>query len=402
MEFIQRDLGAILRDAMKFFPAVVLTGPRQSGKTTLLQNLARETHAYISLEDPDTRSRVLADPRGFLTSLPGPAILDEIQYAPEILPYLKTSIDDHKEMGKWLISGSQHFSLMAGVTESLAGRAAILTLLPFGWLEFQGYRQKDRTSLSDRMIRGFYPQLVAEPEMPRDLWCSSYVQTYLERDVRSITNVGDLTLFEQFVRMVAGRTGQILNVSELGRDVGVTSPTAKRWLSMLEASGLVFLLRPYHRNFGKRLMKSPKVYFIDTGLASYLFGLHDAMQLSQSPYWGALFETLVISEWVKVFLHAGKQPPLYFWRSSDGLEVDLIVDYGGKLFPLEIKATQTPTPVHGENLSKWIRRSEGTAASGKILCGIEDQRGMGHGITAVPWANGITDWATEHGLHSSH
>jgi predicted AAA+ superfamily ATPase len=327
-----RILENAMHPAMRTFPAILITGPRQSGKTTLLTERFSKTHRYVSIENPDVRARLLDDPIGFLKAHPPPVILDEIQYVPEFLHYIKTTIDENRQPGQWLLSGSQNFALMQGVSQTLSGRIAILNLLPFTLGESIGsgnlndsidkiishiFSMEDRWNLTvpykldDWILRGSYPEIRNNSRGDRQLWCASYIQTYLERDVRQIVNVGDLNTFDRFLRVCAARTGQILNLSEISRDVGMSVPTIKKWISILEASYQVYLLPPHFRNFGKRVIKSPKLYFSDPAIASFLMGLHDSEPLLNGPMNGHLFETAVVSEWVKAFYHRGEKPELY-------------------------------------------------------------------------------------------
>ena len=365
-----RALSRVIRKALRTFPAIVVTGPRQSGKTTLLKALCAGTHAFVTLEDPDVRIRAKEDPLQFLARYKPPVIIDEIQYAPELLSYIKTRIDENRKPGQWLFTGSQHFSLMQGISQSLAGRAAVLSLLPFSLAEragrgaatpvvtewargFQAVSSTDvRISLAEVLLRGSYPEIASRRSVDRKLWCSSYISTFLERDVRNLAHIGDLSQFERFLRLCAVRTGQLLNLSDLARDIGVSVPTAKRWLSVLEAGYQVYLLYPYYRSLGKRLVKSPKMYFNDTALATYLLGLHDKETLLNSPSFGNLFETLVVTDVLKRFLHSGEMPSLYYLRTRDGLEIDLVIELGQKLHMFEVKSAMTVWPKHADSLAR--------------------------------------------------
>jgi len=317
MKYKNRVLANTINRAIKTFPAVVVTGPRQSGKTTLYRMLFSKTHNFISLEDPDVRVRAKEDPLNFLNQYKPPLIIDEIQYFPELLSYIKTKIDSNRKPGQWLFTGSQNFILMNNISQSLAGRIATLSLLPFSISELvdnaQGTKDfinwskdkqlnkqaNNKISLSESILRGFYPEIATNKKVDRKLWCSSYITTYLERDIRSLTNIGDLSQFERFLIACAIRTGQILNISEIARDIGISVPTAKRWLSLLETGQQIYLLYPYYKNIGKRIMKSPKIYFCDTAICSYLLGIHNSETLLGSPYFGNLFETMIVIDFLK-------------------------------------------------------------------------------------------------------
>lgn len=317
--------------AAKSFPAVVVTGPRRAGKTTLLRGLFPRA-SYVLLEDPDVRDRARSDPRALLEELRLPAIFDEIQNVPELFAYIRTRIDQEPcAMGRWLFTGSEEAPLMPGVSESMAGRAAILQLLPFSLAE------TNRVSL----LHGGYPEVVARPA-GRALWFSSYIQTYLERDVRSIINVRDLGTFRRFLAILASRHGQILNKTDLAAPLGVSVPTIGDWLHVLEITGQIMVVPPYFENFGKRLIKSPKVYIGDSGLACHLLGITTQAELDRSPFLGAIFEGFVASEVLKSQINQGRRKELYHFRDQQGLEVDfLFPDGAGGLRMVEGKASRT-------------------------------------------------------------
>lgn len=333
------------------FPVVALTGPRQSGKTTLARTAFPEK-PYLSLEDPDVRSLAETDPRGFLAAYPDGAILDEAQRAPALFSYLQTRVDDIVRPGSWVLTGSQQFGLLSGITQSLAGRVGLVQLLPFSLDELR-QAQRLPTTLDELLVRGMYPPLYDRPFEPGD-WFAAYVATHLERDVRQLINVRDLSTFQRFVKMCAARTSQLLNLSSLAADCGISHNTAAAWISVLEASYIVHLLRPHHRNFNKRLVKAPKIYFCDVGLAAWLLGVREPGQVSFHAQRGALFETLVVNEFLKGRLHRGLPSNLFFWRDSKGLEIDLLMENGEDLTPVEIKSGQTVVPDFFSGLKKWL------------------------------------------------
>lgn len=331
MRYVPRELASVLSAATRHFPAVVVTGPRRAGKTTLLRQLFPNVQ-YVLLEDPDVQSRVRGDPRAFLEGLHPPVVFDEIQNTPELLNYVRTLIDaSPRRMGQWLFTGSQEAPLMQGMTESMAGRAAILQLLPLSVLE------TSKVSL----LYGGFPEVLARPKS-RELWFASYLQTYLERDVRAITNVRDLVTFRRFLALLASRHGQILNKTDLAAPLGVSVPTIGEWLKVLESTGEIIVVPPYFDNFGKRLIKSPKIYWGDSGLACHLLGIRSASELERSPFLGPLFEGFVASEILKSQINQGLRRELYYFRDQQGLEVDFLLPRpSAGLWLIEAKAGKT-------------------------------------------------------------
>jgi len=355
MKHIRRTLEAHLKKAAKAFPAIVLTGPRRAGKTWMIRRLFSKA-GYFLLEDPDIIARVRMDPQGFLDSIELPVILDEIQHVPELFAYIRSRIDDHPhQMGQWIITGSQEVSLMRGVSESMAGRAAIIQLLPFS------IEETEKVSV----LLGGYPEVLARPHNAH-LWFASYLQTYLERDVRSIISVRDLSTFRRFLALVASRHGQILNKTDFASPLGVSVPTITQWIGVLEATEQILVVPPFYENLGKRLTKSPKIYFMDSGLACHLLGIESPAELAKSPFSGALFEGFVAAEIVKHQLHNGQRRELYFFRDEQGLEVDfLLPQKNGGMALVECKSGRTVTPTMAAPMLRLAgalrkRRPEGT------------------------------------------
>lgn len=401
--YIQRTLESLLRRAAGEFPAVVLTGPRQSGKTTLLKHLFGKRCGYVSLEPPDVAAAAVADPRGFLEMYPPPVIFDEVQYAPNLLPYIKERIDiQRSERGQYLLTGSQNLLLIERVTESLAGRAAMLRLLPLSRREALGrpdspmpWETKHVPSARRRLsyldvwkslLRGGYPELVAHPDRDMSMWHSSYIQTYLERDVRSLRQIGDLAIFQSFLRTLAARSGQLLNITDIARDLGIAVNTAKAWLSVLEATFQVIVLRPYFANVGKRLVKTPKIYFTDVGTLCHLAGLKDPHHAAAGPMGGAIFETAVLAEIMKTLLHRGENPQVYFWRTSYGSEVDIVVDAAGKLIPIEVKLSATPRPGMADHIATFRNTFGDKAAPGYVVHPGEVRLPLAQDVIALPFS----------------
>lgn len=362
MNYISRQIEAALLTCLETFPSVVVTGPRQSGKSTLLTHTL-PGYRYITLDDPVTRERALSDPRLFLSTVDLPVILDEIQWSPHLMSYVKMEIDrqTHRK-GVFVFTGSQRFPLMEGLSDSLAGRIAILELLPLSYSEKRTCLSFPDTvsAFSDSALRGSYPDLAVNRRIDPETWFGAYVQTYLERDVRTLAQVGDVRDFQRFMQLLAGRCSQLLNMTHFANELGVSVPTIKRWISILEASGIIFLLPPYHSNLGKRVVKSPKVYFMDIGLVCYLTGVRDQRHLLDGPMAGPLFENFCIQETVKHFHNRGLRPNIYFFRTNNGLEVDILIEQSFKrVLAVEVKLTKTPTPSMGSNLLRFRQVFDG-------------------------------------------
>ena len=347
---LDRDAEQTIRTLLRGFPIVTLTGPRQSGKSTLAKALFTNL-PYASLEDPDMRLAATEDPRSFLERFPDGAVLDEVQRCPDILSYLQTIVDTDGRMGRYILTGSQQFGLMSGITQSLAGRTAFVELLPFSIPELAQAGQLPQAA-DTMLLKGCYPPLY-DRDVPPSAWFAAYVTAYVERDVRQILKIQELETFQRFVRLCAGRTAQLLNLSSLATECGITHNTAKSWISVLEASYLIFLLRPHHTNFNKRLVKMPKLYFYDVGLVSWLLGIRTPEQVETHPLRGNIFETFIVSELIKSRLNRGERPAFSFWRDSNGNEVDLIVERDNKLMPIEIKSGKTLSRDSLAGLEKW-------------------------------------------------
>ena len=347
---IPRAAAPTLERLARGFPLVALTGPRQSGKTTLAKSVF-SGKAYVSLENPDEREFALQDPKRFLQRFSNGAVLDEVQRCPQLLSWLQGWVDERGIMGDFVLTGSAQFDLIAGITQTLAGRVGRVELLPLSAAELVAAHQAP-PNLHAAMFQGAYPALYAREVSPQD-WFANYIATYLERDVRQLLAVRDLGQFQTFVKMCAARTGQLLNLTSLGADCGISSVTAKQWLSVLESSYIVTLLQPHHRNFGKRLVKAPKLYFCDVGLAAWLLGIRDAATLETHAARGALFETYVITELLKQRFNAGQPGDLYFWRDSTGNEVDVLIETAQGLQAVEIKSGSTFASDWTSSLKKW-------------------------------------------------
>lgn len=370
---LKRTLSNHLEHIINNFPVILVTGPRQVGKSTLLENFRPDKYKVVTLDDLDERELAIKDPALFLQNHQPPLLIDEVQYAPNLFSYIKIYVDKHKgEKGLFLLTGSQKFVLMKGVQETLAGRVAILDLLGLSSAEknqtpdvapflpteqwIQNIKDKNIKSKTVQDIyadiwNGSFPELFIRNGADRELYYNSYIQTYIERDVKTAYNVSDAIAFKNFIRVVAARTGQLLNVSDIARDVSIDNKTAKNWLSILEMSGLVYLLHPYYNNITSRIVKTPKIYFLDTGLCSYLTGWDSSKTLESGAMSGAILETYVLSEILKSYWHNAKEAPLYYYRDKDKKEIDFLIEANGQLYPIEVKKTMSPTMNAGKNFN---------------------------------------------------
>ena len=368
MDVIARTATPTIQRLARGFPVVALTGPRQSGKTTLARHLFKDK-PYVSLENPDELEFARSDPKRFLGRFRSGAVLDEIQRCPTLMSWLQGIVDEHQVMGEFVITGSTQFELVAAISQSLAGRVGRVELLPLSSRELLAFEALPE-NLECALLKGGYPALYVRDISAQD-WFANYIATYVERDVRQLIQIHDLARFQTFVRMCAARTGQILNMAALAADCGISSVTAKQWLTVLEASYIITLLRPHHRNFGKRLVKSPKLYFIDTGLAAWLIGIRDSETLQTHSARGALFETWVISELFKERLNAGQPPDLYFWRDSTGHEIDVVLETATGLIPIEIKSGTTHVASWFKALKRWQEMAKQEGSSMHLVYGGE-------------------------------
>ncbi len=375
---IPRKAATELINLSKQFKAVGITGPRQTGKTTLVKSIFKNK-PYVSLENPDTRAFALEDPRGFLSQYHEGAILDEVQRAPMLFSYLQQILDDRDLPGLFILTGSNNFLLQESITQSLAGRIGQLILLPFSLSELKDIPQ---ISLNEYLFKGMYPPLY-DKDFETDKWYGNYIQTYIERDVRQIKNISNLIAFERFVKLCAGRTGQLLNMNSLSIEAGVDSKTIASWISVLESSFIVFRLQPHHKNFNKRIVKMPKLYFYDTGLACALLGLRDATQLTHHPLRGSLFENFILVELLKARYNSGRRNNLYFWRDNTGHEIDVLMEDQNKLTPIEIKAGKTITADYFNGINFWKNISGGQ--EGKVIYAGNISQKRSNGIEVVPW-----------------
>lgn len=402
---LKRTLTSHLSHIIKNFPVVLVTGPRQVGKSTLLENFMPDKYTVVTLDDLDERELAIKDPALFLQNHQPPVLIDEIQYAPNLFSYIKIYVDKHKdEKGLFLLTGSQKFSLMKGVQETLAGRVAVLDLLGFSNAEIaqnpdiepflpsedlisvlknKKLEQKTVQDIYKDIWNGSFPELIMRNGDDRELYYRSYIQTYIERDVKTAYNISDQIAFKNFIKTVAARTGQLLNVSDIARDIGVDDKTAKSWLNILEMSGLVYLLHPYYNNITNRIVKTPKVYFLDTGLCSYLTGWDSPKTLEAGAMSGAVLETYVLFEILKSYWHNAKEAPIYFYRDKDKKEIDFIIETNGTLYPIEVKKTMSPTLNVGKNFDV-LKNLKKPIASSVVLSLKPDVYFLSQNVVSIP------------------
>lgn len=398
---IPRHLSLHILKYSKQYPIVALVGPRQSGKTTLAKALF-PNHKYISLENLDLRHQASSDPRGFLSDCGPFVIFDEVQRVPELFPYLQELVDSNQDPSQYILTGSSQFLLVEKITQSLAGRIVTFKLYPLTYTELQLYpqdanfesvfktRHLNRERLSQELLinliwTGFYPR-IHDKHLDSYKWYENYLLTYVERDVRSLLNIRNLRTFENFLKLVASQSGQLINYSNLANSTGISLPAIKEWISLLETSGLIFILPPYFENFSKRIVKTPKLFFVDTGLLCHLLSIRTTEQLKTHPQLGSIFETFIVSECFKRFYNLGEIPPLYFWRDQSGNEIDLLIYDGQKGFPIEIKLSQTFHSDFKKTIDKWLELKNNTAREGSIIyCG-EHAVQTHTPIPAIPWS----------------
>jgi len=381
-KMIYRDISKELLQQLKEYPVVTLLGPRQAGKTTLARGLLKN-YAYVNLETPDVMAFAQEDPRGFLAQYADETIFDEIQRAPHLISYLQSIVDESGKTGQFVLTGSHQLELRAAITQSLAGRTGILNLLPFSIAELEA-ASIAFDKFEEYVFTGFLPRVYDQNQRPNTAY-ANYYQTYIEGDVRQIIQLKDASQFDKFMRLLAGRTGQIMNYQSLASDVGVDGKTIKEWLSILEASFVVFKLSPYFENFGKRVIKSPKYYFLDTGLLSYLLGIEKPEQVTRDPLVGQLFENMIVLEAIKTRYNQGRTPNLYFYRDSHGNEIDLLYASGRELVGIEVKSSSTFTSHFKKTLLRFSEKQQPLQSSYVVYNG--EERQFSDGVTAINFRN---------------
>jgi predicted AAA+ superfamily ATPase len=401
----KRTLAKKLKEISKSFPVLLLTGPRQVGKTTLFEICASQKMQYVTLDDLDVRDLAQNDPGLFIQTYKTPLIIDEVQYAPQLFSYIKIAVDREKKNGMYWLTGSQKFHLMKGVTESLAGRVAIVDLLGFSNAEIEARentkpfipdvkwinmarknikKPKQLDAIYKQIWRGSFPKVnVDKKELTRQIFYSSYIRTYLQRDVKDILKISDENAFYNFISAVASRTANLLNYNDLARDVGIDNKTAKSWLSVLETSGLVYVLNSYHNNLSKRLVKTPKIYFLDTGLCAYLTKWTDAKSLQNGAMSGAILETYIFAEILKSYWHNGVEPNFYYYRDTNQKEIDLVIETAETLYPIEFKKTATPSKTSSKNFLE-LKKFNKKIGHGVVICFVEKDISLSKNVTAIP------------------
>ncbi len=385
--YFARKIQAWLLQALQQFPVCLMTGPRQAGKSTLLKN-ALQGYRYVTLDDPLIKALANDDPELFLSRYSPPLIIDEIQYAPGLLPYLKIRVDANREKsGQYILTGSQTFQVMEGVSESLAGRIAIFHLYPFNWEEVKQvphHQKTDDEACASQIIQGFYPEFFVKLKLDKNLWYSSYLATYIERDVRNIKAIADLGRFQTFIGLLAARAGKLLNHAEIAKECGISQPTVKDWIAILESTYIIYLLKPYHNNLTKRLVKTSKIYFVDTGLLCYLLGIDTAERFFKSSERGAVFENMVVMECVKQLSTQKERSQCFFYRTASGLEVDLIVEKQGRIDAFEIKLAKSLSKEMARPLSLFCHENPVRRAA--VISLQEESLPLLKGIEAMHWS----------------
>ena len=396
--YFNRNISECILKTSETFPVVLITGPRQVGKSTVFEQIKEENRTYISLDDPQIRMLAQSDPALFLQTYVPPVLIDEVQYAPQLFPYIKMIVDKQKQKGLFWLTGSQPFQLMEKVSESLAGRVGILELqgfsqaeknqtegVPFlpSTLKSNSRKPYNVHSIYELILKGSFPELYATPQINRNVFYASYLKTYIERDIRELTNVQDEQVFLSFLKVVAARTGQLLNYADMAKDIGIAENTVKAWISLLLTSGLIFLLQPYHNNLTNRAIKTPKLHFMDTGLCAYLCGWTSAETLSVGAMNGAIFESYIVSEIIKSYIHNCEPAQFYFYRDKEKQEIDLLIERDNVFYPIEIKRTATPKEDDVKTF-RLLDKLGVTTSKGAIVCLYENLLPLNRDVQIVP------------------